>query len=346
MAVQCSPVLSGMEEVRECAAGGRCGGDPVPESTWWSKQRPFAEVAKCERNQAERKMGGRQQLTNIQQARKTAADRESARRSFDSFRGECEKALPAVVPRWIEGRPQGGEEATSSFEGMKFLSLFGGVANPAKHFSQRGGTALVCDLDFSPKNDLSKFSVWNQFLAIVHLFHFVGIDLPCNTWSRARRAPPWSRMPKPLRDKQFIFGLPHLSEADSRKVQAANRMFFGAFRMIRKCLRLGLAGYLENPATSFVRHTPQIQRLLRDSRIQLVTLDMCMYSCQWKKPTRLLLWNMAPASFLRCHGTHCCSRTHKPHLQLSGISGKRFLTEQAQVYSHAFSKALINHFAS
>jgi hypothetical protein len=51
--------------------------------------------------------------------------------------------------------------------------------------------------------------------------------LPCNTWSRARRAPWWSRMPKPLRKPgSDLFGLPDLVPKDAQKVFRANRMFF------------------------------------------------------------------------------------------------------------------------
>ena len=95
--------------------------------------------------------------------------------------------------------------------------------------------SAVIDYDFSPANDLSKFSAWNQILRALIWFSVVGIDLPCNTWSRARRAPELSRLPKPLRSREYIFGLPNLKPSDHQKVVAANRMFFGAVKVIRKC---------------------------------------------------------------------------------------------------------------
>ena len=96
-----------------------------------------------------------------------------------------------------------------------------------------------------------------------------------------------------------------------------------------------------NPMSSMIWQTPQIQRLLRDSRVKLCPLEMCMYNTQWKKPTFILLWNAPATNFLRCTGRRVCTRTGKSHMQLTGISGKRFLTEQAQVYSKEFSKALM-----
>ena len=97
---------------------------------------------------------------------------------------------------------------------------------------------------------------------------------------------------------------------------------------------------LENPRNSWVWQTPLMLRLLKHPRIQLVTCHQCQYGCQWKKPTSLLIWNCAPVAFKQCTGK-VCSRTHKAHLQLTGISGKRFLTELAQVYSPSFSSHLM-----
>jgi hypothetical protein len=248
-----------------------------------------------------------------------------------------------MVPRILLPDPSALEEAPGRpFQGLKFLSLFGGVGNPAKCWKDLGGIAFLFDLSDSTGNDLSKHSAWNTVERNLKLFHVVGIDLPCNTWSRARRAPWWSRMPKPLRSTQgFIMGLPGLSATDFAKVKQANVMFLRAVRLIKRCLKSNIAGYLENPANSMLWDTPQIQRLLTDSRVHLCVTDMCMYGTAWRKPTKLLLWNVSPSEFLRCRGHGKCQRTGKAHLQLSGISGKKFLTEQAQVYSRQFSHTLM-----
>ena len=244
-----------------------------------------------------------------------------------------------MVPRILLPDPSALEEAPGRpFQGLTFLSLFGGVGNPAKCWKDLGGIAFLFDLSDSTGNDLSKHSAWNTVERNLKLFHVVGIDLPCNTWSRARRAPWWSRMPKPLRSTQgFIMGLPGLSATDFAKVKQANVMFLRAVRLIKRCLKSNIAGYLEYSANSMLWDTPQIQRLLTDSRVHLCVTDMCMYGTAWRKPTKLLLWNVSPSEFLRCRGHGKCQRTGKAHLQLSGISGKKFLTEKAQVYSRQFS---------
>jgi len=75
-----------------------------------------------------------------------------------------------------------------------------------------------------------------------------------------------------------------------------------------------------------------------------VDLDMCQYDAQWRKPTRLLIWGPSRFSFRmsRCQGHEgICSRTHKPHLKLTGVTHGAFVTAQAQVYTWTFSDAVV-----
>lgn len=229
---------------------------------------------------------------------------------------------------------------------MNFLSLFAGVAKAADWFVERGGRAMILDLENSPMNDLSAPSKWRDVNRILHRFNMVGIDLPCNTWSRARRAPPNSRMPQPLRGDgdDAILGLPGLSEQSQIKVDKANACLFGAIRLIRRSLKLGIPGYLENPASSRLWQTPHVRRLLQHPQVFIVRCDMCMYDTQWRKPTKILVWGVPLFAMRVCRGGGKCSRTHKPHLQLTGISGKRFVTEQAQIYSASFVHELLSNF--
>ena len=300
-------------------------------------------VAKCGSHPEARSMVQRQFSQDLRQAGQTAATYQQSQWRAGALRRKHENAFQKLVPRWEGGSAKKSERENSTvFQVERFLSLFGGVGNPAKFWCQMGGTAAVIDLADSSQNDLGKHSCWNDVDKNLHAFDVVGIDMPCNTWSRARRAPWWSRMPKPLRKAgEYIFGLPWLSELERIKVNKANIMLKRAVKVIRKCLKLGKSGYLENPMSSMIWQTPQIQRLLRDSRVKLCPLEMCMYNTQWKKPTFILLWNAPATNFLRCTGRRVCTRTGKSHMQLTGISGKRFLTEQAQVYSKEFSKALM-----
>ena len=219
-----------------------------------------------------------------------------------------------------------GYQGSGKAEGKGFLSLFGGVAHPAQAWVREGGWAAVVDLDHSPQNDLSCPNKWNQINAALHLFECVGIDLPCDTWFWARRAFAPSKFPQPLRgdDPNSILGLANLKPPDQEKVRKANLMMFSACKTIRRALKLGICGYLENPLSSRLWPCRPIRKLLEDRRVQTVKRDMCQYGTQWKKATRLLVWNAAPFSMLQCSGRGVCSRTKKPHVRLAGISGNVF----------------------
>lgn len=344
--LQCKKVPADMEGV---CGSSRCSQPcnfSIPESSWRSVEGSPHEIEVGAGDPTTRKMGLRHVSQDLRQARSSSASSQQDAGRPSTFRRVCSQKLRRLVPRWESSNTtQVDKKDEAVFQGMIFLSLFGGVGNPAKFFSKHGGEAVVVDLDDSPSNDLGIHPTWNEIDKILHMVDIVGIDLPCNTWSRARRAPWWSRMPKPLRKPgNFIFGLPGLSFNDAAKVTQANISFRRAIRIIRRCLKTGKRGYLENPWPSMVWTTPEIQRLLRDSRVHLVKADMCQYDCAWKKPTGILFWNVVPTSFMCCNGKQVCSRTNKHHLQLSGISGGKFLTQQAQIYSKRFSQDLMLNF--
>ena len=119
--------------------------------------------------------------------------------------------------------------------------------------------------------------------------------MPPGAWTRARRAPPHSQMPKPLRgdSPEELWGLEGLSYKDKTKVKAANNMVIGAFRVIRRALKLRIPGYLENPLTSRLWKLPQFQKWIDAGLGSFVTLDMCQYGTPWRKRTRTLrLWSL------------------------------------------------------
>ena len=179
---------------------------------------------------------------------------------------------------------------TRSTCGESFLSLYGGVGNLAKSFAARGGVAVVFDLERDKRNDLSLRSLAPDVDALVPRCRFLGVDLPCCTWSRARRAPRHSNFPSAVRSNQFLMGLLDLDPKDQALVRRHNYMFRSAIRWIRLHAGRGGSGYLENPATSMLWKTRAVRKLLKLEGFRLITFDMCQYQCAWRKPTRLLVW--------------------------------------------------------
>ena len=174
----------------------------------------------------------------------------------------------------------------------------------------------------------------------------MGIDLPCNSFTRARRAPTWSRMPSALRgDKPAdLWGLPNLSEADQAKVEVGNALFLFSIKVIRASVQFGVPGYMENPRSSRVWLMAEIQELLEAELAFFVDFDMCQYGTAWKKPTRLLIWGVAPGSVTLkrcCAKGSICSRSGLKHQALTGCQRGGFATTTAQVYPLEFVAALL-----
>ena len=319
--------------------------EPIPESSWRSQSRSHDEVASHPKHSAEGQVGNRLQHKGVRQARTHAADCESVWRQFQRARQRDAASLRYLLPEWHKSTTSASEEATQpDLRGEVLLSLFGGVGECCRFVSRHGGDAILIDFASSKQNDLGRPSRWQDVLSLAAFATIVGIDLPCNTWSRARRAPWWSKMPSPLRgdSPSDIFGLSGLKKSDFDKVQAANHMVRGALRLIRFCLKKGIPGYLENPLTSRLWKVPAIQQLLAQRKAFFIRADMCQYNTQWRKPTGLLIWHCSSFSMKTCWQKAKCKRTAKPHLQLTGAINGKFLTHQAQVYTKEFASSLIS----
>ena len=244
-----------------------------------------------------------------------------------------------MVPQWML-------PGNSAAEPKTFLSLYGGESAVAKAFRRHGHNSLVLDIAHDEHNDLGRPRLANKIPEVLQHITHLGIDLPCQTWSRARRAPPGSSMPSALRGDtpDTIMGLPNLSAADQNKVRQANIQVSYALKYIRHCLRLGIPGYLENPLTSRLWKHKKILRLVQVGLCRFIDFHMCQFGTLWNKPTRLLVWCVDPdIEFPKCSKLNgVCDLTGKPHLMLSGLSNGKFLTAAAQVYPSKLGTAIYN----
>ena len=180
--------------------GGDCS-EPISEPAWWSLQRSSQEAQEHSGDSTTRQVEHRQLSKDLRQAGSIATDFEPVRREVLRLRGRDAVPLRYLLPVWMSGIAQATRQSVEKpLQAKVFLSLFGGEAACAKWFCKNGGFSILVDFASSPKNDLSRASRWKDVEELVELSDFVGIDLPCNTWSRARRAPWWSRMPSALRD--------------------------------------------------------------------------------------------------------------------------------------------------
>eukprot|EP00959_Pyramimonas_sp_CCMP1952_P460512 9480003-Pyramimonas_sp.AAC.1 len=83
---------------------------------------------------------------------------------------------------------------------------------------------------------------------------------------------------------------------------------------------------------------PEMKRLMAHRSCKIAVVDQCMFYTPWKKPTKLVGWNVSdpPAPLVqRCRGKSLCCKTLRPHLILEG--SRR--TALAQAYPWGLAEA-------
>ena len=223
------------------------------------------------------------------------------------------------------------------------LELFSGTGRLSRKLCTAGFRVEAWDIMYSSTCDLCNVSTLNSILDRIRKgkIAYVHVGLPCSTWSRARR---WDgRGPGPLRDDlSCLMGMPRymLSTADQNKLAIGNRLFYHSMRIIRQCNKYGVPWTLENPMTSRVWLTRQVQLLKRCA--QLWRADFCQYGEPWRKATYFLASQHFVLNFRQCKGSHgICSRTGMVHIPLQGTDDHgRFLTKVAEPYPFALAKQL------
>ena len=108
-----------------------------------------------------------------------------------------------------------------------------------------------------------------------------------------------------------------------------------AIELIRVAARRGKVVTIENPASSRLWKTPEVQSLIRDFNGSFAHADCCQYGTAWKKPTSFLVLGLAEevGDLRRCGAGHLCTRTGLPHVPLTGKTNDgMFKTRAAQAY--------------
>ena len=180
---------------------------------------------------------------------------------------------------------------------------------------------------------------------------------PCDSHSKARIAPQWSKMPHQLRSAEHVYGLPNLNDKDRKTAEVGNRLSKATARVITACIKANVPGWEENPAGSWLWE--QFGRASRSSNPSFTEflLDQCFFGAEYRKRTKISCWlcglkpkpnfaapplssdfrTMTPicsnltADDLRCSGKPC-SFSGKRHVVLTGLSGGRFRTTSAAAY--------------
>ena len=211
----------------------------------------------------------------------------------------------------------------------KFLELFAGSSRLAATLANQGFPSESYEILRAEAENVFRPDVSKRIFALMSQKQLaaVWIGISCASFTRARRAPPNSRMPKPLRgdSPNEIYGLPDLCPKDEARVTLGNRQVRWAARVIRACIKHEIPVIVENPSSSRIWLVPEIVRLLPFSCCNLVT-HQCMFGATHNKPTRLVSWGMDVSCMLRkCSCKHgICDRTGLRHKVLTGKENGHF----------------------
>eukprot|EP00438_Fugacium_kawagutii_P003956 Skav200396 [mRNA] locus=scaffold1919:156792:162160:- [translate_table: standard] len=236
-----------------------------------------------------------------------------------------------------KGGPKIFRPQASSWNGRYVIELFSGCSRLSRCLAQRGYTAIAYDIDFGRGCNLLDEHVVNQLVAFVKRHHalidLIWLGTPCTSWSRARR---WDGGPQPLRDDSSnLMGYPGLCAQDIRKVLDGNSFLEFSYKVTMLASSLGLRWVMENPWTSRIWLTSQVQTLLRNGAV-LQQLDFCAYGMPWKKSTGLLSYNFPSLKsiMMTCHpSANRCEYSGHRHITLTGKdSSGMWWTRRAQPY--------------
>ena len=312
---QLQPVLGSFQGQRQKAGPAL---DSIPHSTQWAVDRQEQEV---------------------QVAARGAETRTMEEHKIDSPLREicttCKKlgtGEPAIQRLLFDLR--GGNRGHHSFK--KNTSEFSFPRRSAKGqyvadlFSGNGGVAAACerlgfrsnewDIRHGHHCDLTRRKVLRRLKVDIKQGKVLAAMLapPCDSFSVARDRT------KVIRTKVQPWGVDDslLTEKEKQKVSIGNACFASCFSLIRILNLYKVPWILENPASSKCWHLPFLKKLEQQEHAVSIVSDFCQYGTAWRKRTKFLCGNIAPADLhridRRCNNSSICSRSGRPHFQLTG----------------------------
>jgi hypothetical protein len=212
----------------------------------------------------------------------------------------------------------------------------------------KGFGCISFDVVYGPHFDILKDDVFRMLKQWLSAGLVAGLwcGTPCESFSRARRgrAGGW---PGALRDDLHVDGKCDLSSADMMKVRAGNRLARRVAELQQICLRMGIAGGEENPATSWLWKLPSRQRLLGQVGVTSLNIDYCAFGRPFRARTKLCLWHCRPPDALieaKCKGRGVCSFSGRPHECLQGVAKHEgFRTRRKSAYPQKLATLLASY---
>ncbi len=176
------------------------------------------------------------------------------------------------------------------------LELFAGTGRWTQAMEKAGLRAFPgFELANGKQYDILNSNIQDIVLSLIRggLVWLVHLGTPCTAWSRARH------------------GIRNVAKARYKEQLAVATAIFSC-RVIRECLKHGVAFTLENPLSSRLWEFKPIQDILSHKNVCMVVFDHCCYGMPYKKSTGL----MTNTPQFKILGLRCCGG-HK-HVQLKG----------------------------
>ena len=304
----------------------------IPDETFRAQPRSSPKTAVVARSQAARKMGVGSQRKTIRSTCKDCAGVPQppsvGAESLPENREDFPQGGPKVFP------PEGQALASTK---KYVLEIFSGCARLSRACSRRGFFCIAYDIEYGNNCDLLNSKVFDSLVKFIqkhsHEIALVWFGTPCTTWSRARK---YDGGPRPLRDDGIgLMGLSDLSAAEHLKVDEGNKLLLATVRLCELCLSFDISWIIENPFSSRIWLTRQLQFFLQHGA-HLSCADFCAYGMPWKKSTGFLVfgWDHFKQLSHVCQPVNGrCQYTGRKHIILTGKDASGlWMTRRAQPY--------------
>ena len=247
----------------------------------------------------------------------------------------------------LEGHFRQATAASRSSRPKVALELFDGTGRVGAAWRRSGIPVVGFDVKRGAEFDLTNPGVLKVILDWINCKRVVAVHIatPCSSFSRARRAPSWSKMPRKLRDDARPLGIQGLSAADAAVAKLGNTLSRRSAAIVQACIKMSVPGCEENPKNSYLWQVHGRPARARVLAVQSRVFDQCSFGALCRKSTRMDFWHVTPPlSFSACCRGRLCSFTSNKHLRLSGLSNGTFVTAHAAAYpeklARAFAKTL------
>ncbi len=241
---------------------------------------------------------------------------------------------------------------TASEQGRYFADLFCGTGGVGKRWRRRGFVARFYDIVHGTEYDLTHLPTIRRLQADARAGKLLGcmIAITCRSWSTARN---WTNV---LRSKAEPWGLSQplrpWSERDLERLAEGNLQLERILPLLHTLVRCNIPFALENPAPSYMWHTPELQAIAEHKHATLAVVDQCAWRRPWRKRTRLLCFGLDSADVEhlashRCTGKQRCSFTGRRHIQLTGTDPHGIpWTARAQEFPKGMARFLADAIAA